>query len=426
MFKFKIGWNGISYHGEHPVRDGFGLAIGCTFAMGAIYGTYRGVKYFFDNVVPPKKINIKEDKEEQEEDQDCNQTSGDKPGWKTVAEIKRSPKAPYSGVQLLGKLFRPGEVLFLYSQDGLGKSTLAAQWGYEILNGMKSQIFSEEDNVPTPPSLNVFVYDVENEEIDIDNRFFGVSEDSVEGLSYKGLDFDNIEDLEQDMIKTAESSTKSALFILDNLSCLTTDTLTADDFKRLLKAFNRVKEVMKSKGLFASFILVGHSLTSGTGKNSKDYLGSSSIGNLTPLRVTLLPTRFGNDIVMLKVKKIRNEKKPDDVLLLRRVSEPYLHFEYHNRCKEEEAAPIDGRTSCSFDTDDTETDVFKMSKAQLKKMEMIEEARQINELMLEGILNKKELSVRIGKNEKGYKTVERRIKEFHLPDPEFNSKYRGF
>ena len=274
--------------------------------------------------------------------------------WKSGAEIIKGEKKDSYGVRFAGNLLGPGDILFMYSDDGLGKSTLAAQWGIEASWGVKSQAFPNDDNVAIPPKVTTYIYDVENDDDLLSDRLHGLAEKDMGNINFKGLDFENIDDLIADMQDTARNLTTPCIFILDNTSCLTLDTLKREDFIKLRKAFQAIHNDMMSRDLYASMILVGHALK--TSNSKKGFMGISEIGTLTQARVELEPTRFGDDVVMLVVKKLRKGAKPSQGILLKRVKEPYLHFEYLGMCEFEDARPLDGRLRVAKDVDYSDDD----------------------------------------------------------------------
>ena len=430
MAKFKFSITGVTYEGKFPFTDPIKFGLGIAIGGGMSYFTYKGIKYGYDNWLPVKQ-GIKKSLTISASEEVNNLPSDDtNPETNTIKlapserlyDMVNGTQVQVQPVQLLGEYLLAGSSMLIYCGDGMGKSFLSVQLGMDMATGRTSQIFSPDDNVVPSTPVQVFVYDAENRRDKIIERYKKLGQEIPQNIEFIRTTFDTVEALIRDIEIRTLPSYLPVVIIIDNLSSIM-PRLSEEDARTLMTAQITINGEMEKRGLFTSFIVVGHSTKGSNDKSNQNFRGTGKIGDLTEVRITLQKTRYGDDVVMMIVEKNRHYPKPKQVTLLKRIEDPFLHYVFNGRCSKEEAAPIDGRTSCSFDTDDTETDVFKMSKAQLKKMEMIEEARQINELMLEGILNKKELSVRLGKDKNYYKTVERRIKDFHLPDPDFNSKH---
>lgn len=229
-------------------------------------------------------------------------------------------------VSIIGKYLSKNGFLMIYSPDGEGKSSLATQMCLDIANGTPCLFLSEDERNNTPKQT-IIQYDNETEEDDYLSRY-GKLENVPDNFNIIKESFDNIEDLCRDISAQAENTEGDLCISLDSLTTII-PSLSKRDVNKL---FNRLKELqhsLKKAGRALSFILINH-----TTKDRETFYGSSLVGNITTCRLALQPCDLGSEYKVIKVEKMRKTSEYTREFIVKRVEEPWLHYEFHSRVNE--------------------------------------------------------------------------------------------
>ena len=156
--------------------------------------------------------------------------------------------------------------------------------------------------------------------------------------------------------------------------------------------FKRLKELQRkyknNEGRYITVLIINHST-----KDQDVFLGDSRIGNITNCRLALLPCDKGDEYKIVKVEKIR-KKGCKESFIIKRVEEPWLHFEYDS--------PLMVESS-----DKSECEGCKKSYGYKLTSEVI---RKIDKLLSENVSHKKIAN----KLNISTKTVQRYVRERNL------------
>lgn len=280
------------------------------------------------------------------------------PKAETLNEVCARQSVGSDDLQLCGKLLCKGDTLVIYSSDGEGKSTLAMGMCIDIANGSKTHLLSEQE---VPYKLNqqrVYYFDAELSDDDINMRFNPNYHypDTLKRISHV---YNSVQELFDSIENLVYNEKSDVTICIDNLSAII-PTYSVKEYRDLFLRQNSIKEKARANGFYVTFIIITHTTKTVPGHINENFYGSAYLGNLSASRIALLPTRFGEDYKMLKVQKNRKMPKDGNVIVVKRVTTPYLHFEYHDVMQEAEAAPLKQKTvKISSATQTTGTSIQK-------------------------------------------------------------------
>lgn len=264
------------------------------------------------------------------------------PKAETLNEVCAKPCVGPDDLQLCGKLLCKGDTLVIYSSDGEGKSTLAMGMCIDIANGSKTHLLSEQEVPSAPRPQRVYYFDAELSDDDIKMRFNPDYHypDNLKRISHV---YSTVQELFDSIESFVYNGKSDVTICIDNLSAII-PTSSAKAYRDLFLRQNSIKEKARANGFYVTFIIITHTTKTVPGHINENFYGSAYLGNLSASRIALFPTRFGEDYKMLKVQKNRKIPKGGNVIVVKRVTTPYLHFEYHDVMQEAEAAPLKQKT----------------------------------------------------------------------------------
>jgi hypothetical protein len=288
------------------------------------------------------------------------------PKAETLNEVCAKPRVGYDDLQLCGKLLCKGDTLVIYSSDGEGKSTLAMDMCIGIANGSKTHLLSEQEVPSAPRPQRVYYFDAELSDDDIKMRFNPDYHypDNLKRISHV---YSTVQELFDSIESFVYNGKSDVTICIDNLSAII-PTSSANAYRDLFLRQNSIKEKARADGFYVIFIIITHTTKTVPGRINENFYGSAYLGNLSASRIALLPTRFGEDYKMLKVQKNRKMPKDGNVIVVKRVTTPYLHFEYHDVMQEAEAAPLKQKTIKISSATPTTDDLIKKQKAPNQKV----------------------------------------------------------
>lgn len=305
-----------------------------------MYGAYYFFKSWSDYWLYKKKnkysSNITNKQKEDTQEPPSPQQSFE---VETLNEACHKPHTDVSELQMCGELLSKGDTMILFSPDGEGKSTLAAGMCIDIASGAKTKLLPESmvlyENKPQP----VLMIDKELNYYDMRMRYGLDNYRFSDNLYRLKSNISSVDEMLAYIEKFVDEKKSDVTICIDNLSAIIPPN-SASAFIELFKKQKMIKDKAMSNGYHVTFIIITHSKKTESGRVSEDFYGSSYIGNLSSTRIALLPTRLGKDYKMLKVQKNRKFAVRDEVIVIKRVTTPYLHFEYFDMRPEDEVAPI--------------------------------------------------------------------------------------
>ena len=305
-----------------------------------MYGAYYFFKSWSDYWLYKKKnkysSNITNKQKEDTQEPPSPQQSFE---VETLNEACHKPHTDVSELQMCGELLSKGDTMILFSPDGEGKSTLAAGMCIDIASGAKTKLLPESmvlyENKPQP----VLMIDKELNYYDMRMRYGLDNYRFPDNLYRLKSNISSVDEMLAYIEKFVDEKKSDVTICIDNLSAIIPPN-SASAFIELFKKQKMIKDKAMSNGYHVTFIIITHSKKTESGRVSEDFYGSSYIGNLSSTRIALLPTRLGKDYKMLKVQKNRKFAVRDEVIVIKRVTTPYLHFEYFDMRPEDEVAPI--------------------------------------------------------------------------------------
>ena len=306
---------------------------------------------------------------------------------RSIFDIVNNPTIA-SNVSLIRNYITPGGVTMIYSSDGNGKSCLSSQICLHIAKGEPCLFLPEEERVPLEPQY-VLSYDIETEDDDFVERYGGVAEElPKDRLKVISDGFSNLDEFFNDLVERIDSLKGNVFINLDSLSTALPSMYGKESyvfFKRLKELQRRYKN---NEGRYITVLIINHST-----KEQDVFLGDSRIGNITTCRLALLPCGKGDEYKIIKVEKIR-KKGCKESFIIKRVEEPWLHFEYDS--------PLMVESS-----DKSECEGCKKSYGYKLTSEVI---RKIDKLLSENVSHKKIAN----KLNISTKTVQRYVRERNL------------
>lgn len=327
----------------------------------------------------------------------------------TLNETIQKCKSSNYGISTMeGGFIRYGGINLIFSPTGEGKSILVMQMGIEIATGKASQLVSEDHSLHPP--MAVVVYDEEQDEDDIVDRYGKNGQTYPNNLHRKEscmFDDDNV--LTEDISKTIGSFESDVCVIIDNLTSII-PTLSSNKVRKFYKRLKQIQKNAKDQGRRITFIVVAHTIKGYSDKFTlKDLAGSANISNFLNNAIVLIPTKYGEQMKMLKLLKNRNNLKGDGIIL-KIVPSPYIHFEYQRTAIVEDAAPehiqksiasfLNGETASNSNTNKPVLPKEELRKKawQMRKHGMTGKAIAnklgVNEMMISRIFNDKKRKIR--------------------------------
>lgn len=223
--------------------------------------------------------------------------------------------------RLWGDFWWENELVFLFADNGTGKSILATQIAYDIAKGK-----SECSEVEMPPQA-VLYFDFELSDRQLARRYKNARfpKNLVRCTISEEVDSEEFSMNVIDGIRSKLLDTGAKVMILDNLSYLSTQTAEAEYAGVIMDGLTRLK-----RELNISIMVIAHTPKIEEWKplSKTNMAGSKILSNFADGVFAIGRTRNGGRY--LKLLKTRMVSEPDEKSLLpyfNIISEPYLHFE---------------------------------------------------------------------------------------------------
>lgn len=223
--------------------------------------------------------------------------------------------------RLWGDFWWENELVFLFADNGIGKSILATQIACDIAKGE-----SECSEVEMPPQA-VLYFDFELSDRQLARRYENARfpKNLVRCTISEEVDSEEFSRNVIDGIRSKLLDTGAKVMILDNLSYLSTQTAEAENAGVIMDGLTRLK-----RELDISIMVIAHTPKIEEWKplSKTNMAGSKILSNFADGVFAIGRTRNGGRY--LKLLKTRMVSEPDEKSLLpyfNIVPEPYLHFE---------------------------------------------------------------------------------------------------
>lgn len=291
---------------------------------------------------------------------------------RSIFDIVNNPTIA-SNVSLIRNYITPGGVTMIYSSDGNGKSCLSSQICLHIAKGEPCLFLPEEERVPLEPQY-VLSYDIETEDDDFVERYGGVADElPKDRLKVISDGFDSLDEFFYDLVERIDSVDGNVLINIDSISMV----LPSLNGSNPLIFFRRLKKIQRdyknNEGRYITVLIINHST-----KDQEVFLGSSKIGNFTTCRLAILPCEKGDDYKIVKVEKLRKSGSKES-FIIRRVDEPWLHFEYDSPLLlENDEKPCDEGSNMSNGYKLNSSVISKMEELLAKKVAYKKIAEKLN------------------------------------------------
>lgn len=231
-------------------------------------------------------------------------------------------------------LIQMSDVILVFAGAGAGKTIFSNQVALGISSGQPTGLFPDESpSVPQP----VLLIDAEQREEDIYQRF-GNMEDRVPAnfTRISNCFFNSPEEVVDTIDQEVSMWNEDGTVVIDNLTSLFS-IQSAEKIRAFYAGLHNLQIKHKERGFKLTLVIVCHEAKSATKLTLKSIQGSGNIGNFATKVFALGHSTLGEDMRYLKVLKSRRSPKNGNVLLMKIVEEPYLHFEFQGEISEEEA-----------------------------------------------------------------------------------------
>ena len=291
---------------------------------------------------------------------------------RSIHDIVNNPTCEHD-TSLIRNYISKGGVTMIYSPDGNGKSTIGSQICLDIANGDLCLLLPEEERTSLEPQY-VFSYDIETEDDDFIERYGGIADKlPKERLEIIDEGFDSLDEFFYDLVERIDSVDGNVLINLDSISMV----LPSLNGSNPLIFFRRLKKIQRdyknNEGRYITVLIINHST-----KDQEVFLGSSKIGNFTTSRLAILPCEKGDDYKIVKVEKLRKSGSKES-FIIRRVDEPWLHFEYDSPLLlESDEKPCDEGSNMSNGYKLNSSVISKMEELLAKKVAYKKIAERLN------------------------------------------------
>lgn len=284
--------------------------------------------------------------------------------------ISKGKELEQSSRMMVGDLIRYGGINLIFSPTGEGKSILVTQMGIDIASGNPTQLVADDHFQHKP--MDVILYDEEQDEDDITERYGRNGQRYPENLKrIESCMFDDDIKLTDDISKHVNELKSDVCVIIDNLTSII-PMLSGNKVRKFYKRLKQIQKKAKGQRRRVTFIIVAHTIKGYSDKFTlQDLAGSANISNFLNRAIVLMPTKYGEQVKMLKIVKNRDNLK-GDATIIKISTAPYIHFEYQRSVSIEEAAPADIKKDIAkFLNDNTESPQKKgtpnCSKEELRK-----------------------------------------------------------
>ena len=255
----------------------------------------------------------------------------------TTQNLKQQIQSIGTVEKIFGKLWFMGDICVLFSDSNIGKSTLANDIVFGILQKGWDFFGENSESCTVKEPLNVIYYDFETS----DNQYM-VKYRNMPDVNFSRITMDyfdanfsfDAEDVAGN-IKTMIRDDSHNIIVVDNLSAI--EGMAAGGFKKIREFVYKLKRIITLNGN-TSILLLAHTVKRNQTKpiTQNDLLGSKAIINFCDSAFALGPSVKGEDVRYIKHIKARQAMKYEEVAEIYLESTPYPHFVFGEWTDEEE------------------------------------------------------------------------------------------
>ena len=255
----------------------------------------------------------------------------------TTQTLKQQIQSIGTVEKIFGKLWFMGDICVLFSDSNIGKSTLANDIVFGILQKGWDFFGENSESCTVKEPLNVIYYDFETS----DNQYM-VKYRNMPDVNFSRITMDyfdanfsfDAEDVAGN-IKTMIRDDSHNIIVVDNLSAI--EGMAAGGFKKIREFVYKLKRIITLNGN-TSILLLGHTVKRNQTKpiTQNDLLGSKAIINFCDSAFALGASVKGEDVRYIKHIKARQAMKYEEVAEIYLESTPYPHFVFGEWTDEEE------------------------------------------------------------------------------------------
>lgn len=255
----------------------------------------------------------------------------------TTQNLKQQIQSIGTVEKIFGKLWFMGEICVLFSDSNIGKSTLANDIVFGILQKGWDFFGDNSESCTVKEPLNVIYYDFETSDKQYMVKYRNMPDVNFSRITMDYFDANFSFDAEDvaGNIKTMIRDDSHNIIVVDNLSAI--EGMAAGGFKKIREFVYKLKRIITLNGN-TSILLLGHTVKRNQTKpiTQNDLLGSKAIINFCDSAFALGASVKGEDVRYIKHIKARQAMKYEEVAEIYLESTPYPHFVFGEWTDEEE------------------------------------------------------------------------------------------
>lgn len=256
---------------------------------------------------------------------------------KSIQDIQQEFQSIGTVEKIFGNLWFRGEICVLFSDSNIGKSTLANDIVFGILNGGWNFFGENSESCTVKEPLNVIYYDFETS----DNQYIAKYK-NMPSVNFSRITMDYSDDYYSFDAEDVAGNIKSMIrddchniVVVDNLSAI--EGMVVGGFKKIREFIYQLKRIITLTGN-TSILLLAHTVKRNQTKpiTQNDLLGSKAIINFCDSAFALGASVKGEDVRYIKQIKSRQAMKYEEVAEVYLEPTPYPHFVFGEWNYEEE------------------------------------------------------------------------------------------
>lgn len=255
----------------------------------------------------------------------------------TIQNLKQQIQSIGTVEKIFGKLWFMGDICVLFSDSNIGKSTLANDIVFGILQKGWDFFGENSESCTVKEPLNVIYYDFETSDKQYMVKYRNMPDVNFSRITMDYFDANFSFDAEDvaGNIKTMIRDDSHNIIVVDNLSAI--EGMAAGGFKKIREFVYKLKRIITLNGN-TSILLLGHTVKRNQTKpiTQNDLLGSKAIINFCDSAFALGASVKGEDVRYIKHIKARQAMKYEEVAEIYLESTPYPHFVFGEWTDEEE------------------------------------------------------------------------------------------
>lgn len=256
---------------------------------------------------------------------------------KSIQDIQQEFQSTGTSERIFSNLWFRGEICVLFSDSNIGKSTLANDIVFGILNGGWDFFGESSESCTVKEPLNVIYYDFETSD-----KQYMVKYKNMPSVNFSRITMDYSDDCfsfdAEDVagnIKTMIRDDCHNIVVVDNLSAI--EGMAVGGFRKIREFIYQLKRIITLNGN-TSILLLAHTVKRNQTKpiTQNDLLGSKAIINFCDSAFALGASVKGEDVRYIKHIKARQAMKYEEVAEVYLESTPYPHFVFGEWNSEDE------------------------------------------------------------------------------------------